>query len=90
MPSFSLRPKTAGRVSPWAGFLLSLAAPGAGQLLAGSWSALLWCAAAAVCIAAAQRAADGPLRPAAPLVQAGLLLCVGLASAMHARRLLLP
>jgi hypothetical protein len=76
----------------WPAFWLSLAVPGAGQLLARSWTAALWFAlVAGLAASCSQAQALVASLPAAWFVslQILLLFAVGVLSAVHARRLCL-
>ncbi|MEK6233796.1 MAG: hypothetical protein N2C14_03705 [Planctomycetales bacterium] len=67
----------------WSAFWLSLAAPGAGHLLAGSGWCFFWFAAAALIVAASTWL---PADPLVPRVQFVAAVCLGLLSAEHAKR----
>lgn len=72
----------------WTAFWLSLAVPGAGQLLAGSPTALAWMAAAGVLGAIFLSPAASWRHGALVLVEFPVLAAVSLFSAWHARSLL--
>ena len=73
----------------WTAFVMSLAVPGAGQLLAGSWSCLAWFGAAGM--AAVTRAVFEPTAPVPALVfQLAAWAILSLSSAEHAKRCLEP
>ena len=76
----------------WPAFWLSLAVPGAGQLLARSWTAAIWFALVAgviVCLAHAAPQLATLSASLLAMLQAIALLTIGVASAAHARRLCL-
>lgn len=76
------------RPSKWTAFMLSLAVPGSGQLLAGSATALAWFVAVALLVAVLAPLNVDSLSPAFSLLQLPLWLAVSFASAWHARGLL--
>ncbi len=81
-------------MSIWPAFWLSLAVPGAGQLLARSWTAVGWFLLAGLVGAGGAQSltyADGVLlRGVLIAMQAAMLLAIGIASGLHARALVAP
>jgi hypothetical protein len=81
-------------MSPWTPFWLSLAVPGTGQLLARSWTAVIWfCGVAIIAAAFVTALADAQsyaLRSVLVAAQAAVLLAIGVASGIHARALFAP
>ena len=74
-------------VDKWTPFMLSLMLPGAGQLLAGSWSAVLWFAAAGTA-GAIWSTMPGIETAGATAMRIVSLAMLGICSAEHAKRLL--
>jgi hypothetical protein len=76
----------------WTAFWLSVAVPGAGQLLGRSWTAMLWICLAAAVSAVLPAAASVEWANSSTLiyvVHGALLLGIGVASGAHARRMVL-
>lgn len=76
-------------VDKWTPFMCSLMLPGAGQLLAGNWSAVAWLLAAGSLAAVGSTWSAAGMSGAAAL-QGFCLLLLGVVSAEHAKRLLEP
>ena len=78
---------TQPHVDKWTPFLLSLIVPGAGQVLAGSWSALPWFA-ATVGLGAIWSMMPGNETLGITAMRVGSLALLSVCSAEHAKRLL--
>lgn len=74
----------------WTAFLLSLVAPGTGQLFAGSFTCVAWFLAAGLLASVWLWLADGNQNTAFLLGQFITLAALGVCSAEHAKRLLEP